>query len=495
MKKCVIIGSGLGGLTCGCIMAQNNYDVTVLEQSPQVGGCLQCFKRGDAVFNTGMHYIGSADDGQILNTILRYLGVDSGIPLSRLDTSGYDVVSFGGEHYNFANGRENFIDSLVQHFPESKEELNRYFDIVQQVASSSAIHSLNRNADINVNAKYQIKSVNEVIESVVHNPLLQKVLTGNLPLYAGERDKTPFSTHALISDCYNQSAYRIVGGSNKVAEALATALRNYGGRVLTNSKVSQIECESGQARAVITDQGHRFPADIVISGIHPVSTVQLIDRKLIKYPLKQRLRNAHNTVSAFTVYLKFRENAVRYMNHNLYIYRGDNTWNCEQYDLETWPKFILYMHFCDSPDQEFARTGEIITYMKYDEVKQWVDTSRGKRGDEYEEFKRMKAEIIIDALEKEVPGIRNCIERYYTASPLTYNDYTGTPEGSMYGLAKDITAPGKGYISCRTSIPNLLLTGQSITCNGMLGVMAGGLVTCSYALTSELIFQQLNQYK
>ena len=53
-KKCVIIGSGLGGLSCGVILAKNNYDVTLLEQEAQLGGCMQCFYRNGAKFETGM---------------------------------------------------------------------------------------------------------------------------------------------------------------------------------------------------------------------------------------------------------------------------------------------------------------------------------------------------------------------------------------------------------------------------------------------------------
>ena len=59
-KKVIIIGSGLGGLSCGTILAKNGYAVTVLEQGVQVGGCLQCFSRRGAKFETGMHFIGSA---------------------------------------------------------------------------------------------------------------------------------------------------------------------------------------------------------------------------------------------------------------------------------------------------------------------------------------------------------------------------------------------------------------------------------------------------
>ena len=59
MKEVVIIGSGLGGLSCGVILVKNGYHVTVLEQGAQAGGCLQCFVRDGAKFETGMHFIGT----------------------------------------------------------------------------------------------------------------------------------------------------------------------------------------------------------------------------------------------------------------------------------------------------------------------------------------------------------------------------------------------------------------------------------------------------
>ena len=91
MKKVVIIGSGLGGLSTGVVLAKNGYDVTVLEQGNQIGGCLQCFYRHGVKFETGMHFVGSADEGQILNKMLRYLEIDDKLLLSRLDVDCYNV--------------------------------------------------------------------------------------------------------------------------------------------------------------------------------------------------------------------------------------------------------------------------------------------------------------------------------------------------------------------------------------------------------------------
>ena len=505
MKKCVIIGSGLGGLACGCILSKNGYEVTVLEQGFLIGGCLQTFRRGDAVFETGMHYIGGADEGQVLRIMMQYMGINSDVKLSRLDPTGYDVISFQGQHYKIANGKEAFINTLAEQFPQSREELSQYHDLVKRVASSWAIHSLNQEVDLNTNVEYQTRSVGDVIDQVINDQLLRQVLAGTQLLYAGEKDHTPFSTHALIIDSYDQSAFRIVGGSSQVADSLASSIRNMGGQVLTRRKVCQIECDATQATAVMTADGERFPADLVISSIHPANTMQLIDSNLIRPVYRHRIAHVRNTPAVFTVYLKFRKNSVRYMNHNLYVYRGNSVWGCENYDDDSWPKCLLYMHGCHEDSAlplatggtqehpEYAQTGEIMTYMSMDDVRPWSDTHIGHRGEDYEMFKRRKAETVIDALEREVPGLRDNIEEYYTSTPLTYIDYTGTPDGSMYGMLKDVQDLGSMSVNSRTRIPNLLLTGQSITLHGMMGTMAGSLVTCSEVLTYKEIFDQLKK--
>lgn len=493
MKKCVIIGSGLGGLSSGCILAKNGYDVTILEQGTQIGGCLQCFRRGDTIFETGMHYIGSADPGQTLNTIWHYLDIGSDIPLERLDPNGYDVISFQGDHFRFANGKENFINTLADQFPKSRDELAKYYDLIQTVTSAAAMHSLNTHVDLNVNADYQIVSINKVIDSVISDPLLRQVLAGIQPLYAGEKDRTPFFTHALIFDFYNQSAFRIVGGSSQVAESLQKSVQRNGGQVLVRHKVDKIECDESRATAVITTDGERFPADLVISAIHPARTMPLIDSHLIRPAYRRRVENTRNTISAFTVYLKFKKNTVKYLNSNIYYYRSDSTWGCEDYDERSWPKCLLYMHFCHEKNPVYAEAGEILTYMRFDEMQQWYGTHIGHRGEDYKALKRRKAETVIAALEQEIPGISHQIEHYYTSTPLTYLDYTDVPDGAMYGIAKDVNDLGQVGITSKTKIPNLLLTGQSITCHGMLGVLAGSLITCSEVLSRDVIFSQLKK--
>jgi len=515
-KNVIIIGSGLGGLSTGVILAKNGYHVTVLEQGAQIGGCLQCFKRKGAKFETGMHFIGSAAKGQTLQKLMRYLEIDDKVRLSQLDPQGYDVVALGGKIYRIPNGREAFIRQMTTYFPHQHDNLVRYCNLIERIAQASSLHSLKHaESDAAINTDYLLRSIDEVLESLITDPLLAKVLVGNLPLYAAEKGKTPFSTHAFIQDFYAPSAFRIKGGSDTVAKALTEVIRKYGGEVLVRKKVTRIVCDDTHAVAVEVrcpgpsaevkdDIVESFACDYVISDAHPIRTLEWLDTKLIRPAFRKRINEIPQTPGVFSVYLKFKDHELPYMNYNYYGYQENTPWDCEKYTEDTWPKGFLYMHFC--PDdasmmdscphgcsQPYATTGVILSYMRMEDVERWKGTRIGHRGKDYEEMKRRKAEKLLDVLEQHFPGIRQKVETYYTSTPLTYLDYTGTAEGSMYGNAKDITRGVACRVPQRTKVPNLFLTGQNINSHGMLGVLVGTIVTCSEFLTAEKIYEQINK--
>lgn len=490
-KKCIIIGSGLGGLSCGVMLSRNGYDVTVLEQHYQIGGCLQCFSRKGVKFETGMHFIGSASEGQTLYKLMRFLNLGD-VELSQLDETAYDIVSLEGEQFKFSNGREAFIEQMSSYFSKEKDNIRNYYDIVEKIAQASSLHSL-RHAenDIAINTYYQTVSINEIMDNLFDDSLLKNVLVGNLPLYAAEKDKTPFSQHAFIMDFYNQSAYRIVGGSDSIARSLANTIKENGGAIRTNCKVTSIVCDDVKAKGVVVNDSEYLDADLVIADIHPTRVMEMLDTKLIRPAFRNRINGLRNTTSGFSVYLKFKEGEVPYLNSNYYSFNSRTPWGCENYTESTWPKGYLYMHFCNSPLPAYASSGVILSYMNMSDMTKWAGTSVGQRGEDYEDFKRRKAEVLIDELSKEFPDIKDKIETYFTATPLTYYDYTGTQDGSMYGVAKDITLGAACRVPHKTKIPNLLLTGQNINSHGMLGVIVGSIVTCSELLTAEKIYQQI----
>ena len=493
MKKCIIIGSGLGGLSTGVILAKNGYDVTILEQSGQIGGCLQCFQRDGVKFETGMHFIGSLDDGKVLSNYLNYLEIKDKIVVDKLDNNAYDIVSLNGEKFAFPNSREAFIERFSGRFPDQRENLKRYCDLIEQVAELSPYRNLKLLDDDNFFKSNELlfKSINEIIDATITDPLLRNVLVGNISLYSAEFDKTPFAMHAFIFDFYNNGAYRIVGGSDTIAKALSDVLLQHGGKIHTRQKVTKIIVENKIATGVLTADGQYYAADVVVSDINPKQLIDIVDNTAFNEAYKSRIRDIKNTTSVFSLYLRFKDEAMPYLNSNFYGFRTDSPWKMIGNVDEKWPNGYLYMHHCHEKNPKFAKSGVILSYMSIDALSKWNDTKIGRRGADYERFKQEMADRLLDSVENDFPDLRDKIADYHAATPLTYRDYTSTPDGSIYGLAKDVNKGIAGRVSFRTKVPNLFLVGQNINSHGMLGVLVGTMNVCTQLIGEQEVRRQI----
>ena len=100
----------------------------------------------------------------------------------------------------------------------------------------------------------------------------------------------------------------------------------------------------------------------------------------------------------------------------------------------------------------------------------------------YEHLKRRMADECIELAERFIPNLSDKYDRRYISTPLTWYDYTATPDGSAYGMRKDYHQPMMTMLSPRTPIPNLLLTGQSLVLHGLQGVVKTAFETCSEIL-------------
>lgn len=486
-----VIGSGLGGLVCGYILSKNGYKVAIFEQGAQAGGCLQTFVRKGVKFETGVHYIGSMGEGQTLNLFFKYLSLFKDLTLSSLDPTGFDVISFKNEEYKFATGYDNFIETLSQKFPAERNNIKQYAKIIREIVLSSPFHSItNHEESFQFSSHYGTTKVSDFLAQTTSNETLQNVLAGLVPLYAGVKDKTPMYVHAFINDSNISGACRIVGGSDKIAESLINSIRSFGGEIFLSSKVCKIDCNSSQATTMILENGTQIEADYFISNTHPEVTIDMIDSNLIRSAYRNRIRNMEQTAAYFTVYLKFKENKVPYMNHNYYHYSGNEVWNCEKYTQEDWPRGYLYMHLCPEHPTPYAQAGEIITVMNYEEVALWADTKVEQRGAGYKAFKLLKAEKLLAQLESRFPGTLANVEAYYTSTPLTYLNYTGTIRGAAYGVLRDVHTP---RIVHRTKIPNLFFAGQNTNSHGIMGVIIGAIITCSELLGRKFLWEQITK--
>jgi len=490
----IIIGSGLGGLVCGYILSKNGYKVGIFEKNSQAGGCLQTFKRKGVSFDTGMHYIGSMEEGQILHRFFKYLNLLDDVKLMKLDKDGFDRISVQGETFRYAMGYENFTETLSSRFPEERKNINEYISKIREIAESSPLYNLREINALTFIETYFIKSsASSFIKSITENPTLRNVLAGTNSLYAGVADKTPLYIHALINNFYIQSAWRIVGGSDSIVQSLSKTIKNHGGEIFTDSEVKRILTNADSATSIELNNGEIVSGKYFISNIHPQVTLEKLDTPLVRRAYRERISSLENTISTFTLYLIFKPGKVRYLNYNYYHHNTPDVWKSMQYTNANWPRSYLYMHQADRMNIDYATSAQVISYMNFSEVSRWEDSRVGKRGEEYTAFKKEKTEKMLNELERSFPGIRDNIDSCFTSTPLTYRDYTCTKEGSTYGILRDCNFPTQTLVSQRTKIPNLYLTGQNINSHGILGVTIGAIITCAEFLGINTIIKEINE--
>jgi all-trans-retinol 13,14-reductase len=495
----VIIGSGLGGLCSALILSKEGYKVCVLEKNRQLGGSLQIFSRDKVIFDTGIHYIGGLSEGQNLNRYFKYLGLMDQLRLKQLDVDGFDRITFHDDPFEYRHGQgyENFIQILSEQFPGEEKNLRTYCAKMKEICSFFPLYNLEDGQKDIFTANFLEMDTKAYLATVTSNTRLQNVLAGSNPLYAGEADKTPLYAHALVVNTYIESSWRCVDGGAQIAKHLANSIKQMGGEIYNYSEAVQFHFSGDQIKSVELKDGRQIEGKQFISNCDLSKTLDMVGSGHFRQAYRNRINGLGNSISAFILYIVLKKGSMRYFNHNLYHYDTDDVWDTMNYNETNWPRgFALFPQY-SSKNPESADSLIMMGYMHYKDLDEWTSTvniipnHENFRGPGYAEFKERKSQQMLNALYKRMTELKGKIESYYSSTPLTYRDYMGTRDGTLYGIAKDYRDPLKTFISPKTKIPNLLLTGQNLNLHGVLGVTVSSVVTCSELLGQQYLIKKI----
>jgi all-trans-retinol 13,14-reductase len=420
------------------------------------------------------------------------------LKLEKMEESAFDKILIGNDpvEYPLAQGYERFKENLLLHFPDESAAIRNYSEALQSVCGKFPLYNLRSGGQYSEKQEVLEIDAKEFIDSLTANPKLRSVLAGNNILYAGEGGKTPFYIHALVTNSYIESSWKCINGGSQIARLLAKNIRALGGMVLTGKKVTHIQEEGGRIASVRTADGGDYKAQIFISAIHPDQALQMLPTSQLRPAFRRRMHQLENSVSCFSINISLKKNSFPYLRHNCYWHREGRTWDMQQYTKPEWPLgYALFTSPGIGTDQ-YAETLSILTYMRTEELSPWASTfhtdppSAG-RGESYEQFKAGRAEILLKLVQERFPQLENAIQSCYIATPLSYRDYLGTSDGSLYGIAKDSKDPVKTLISPKTKLPNFYFTGQNLNLHGILGASITALATCNEILGNESLTDKI----
>jgi len=481
MKQVVIVGSGIGGLTAGALLAKEGHQVTVLEAMTELAGCAGKYQRHPYLFAAGATLGMALEPGGIHDRIFRHL--DISIPAERLNP----VMDLHHSKFTipYSQDRETFVNTLASQFPTYKQEIkafyNEVFDIAkrtrtlmeplpvmppQQLQDVSAIVKALRPHHVKL-----MPILLQPLESLLHKHKLdtlkefRHVLDGILidsMQTTSRHASTLFSCIAL--DIYHQGAFYVEGGLYRFGEALASSVRSAGGVIKKPRTVTKIRRKGG-GWLVEDHRGNHYEADAVVFNGDPRQLANLLESDQWKQ-LPKTLRDMpkKETWGTYSLYIAIDSKKLQEpLQPFQQISHGTNG----EMD-EGWHFFVS----ASKPEDRLrAPEGyQTITISTHTDLIHWDSKEK------YDAYREVVKQRILHAVEGQHPGFLAAIEFIEDGAPRGWENYTMRTNGFVGGFAQTPWHALFGAASHRSGLPGLYLCGDHIfPGGGTIGVTTSGL--------------------
>ena len=479
----IVIGSGLGGLSCAAAFARQGFKPLVLEQHTIPGGYATHFKRpGGFVFDVSLHSTTAGERNGVHNLIPGFpeiMEVEY-VPhphLHRIVLPDYDI------RIPQKNPKE-FISILTGHFPEEKQGIAGIFEdmegLTRDISRYSGAGDQVNMAKFPQEFPYLFKSLNKTWGSLldlrIKDPKLKAIISSQWGYYGLPPSKLASIYYAMPFWGYlSQGGYYPIGRSQKISNAFVKFIEERGGQVMLKTRVERILTKEHAAYGVITKGGDEFTAKVVIANANAWDAFHTMmdasESEFLKTYLA-RMDKFSVSLSSFLVFLGLNKDLVKEtgIEDSEIFYEAS-------YDMDaTYSAYLaadvehsgcgltLYDNVYKGYSPEGKNTVGIIVLQGYGHWEPFAkDYWQGKK-DAYHKEKNRMADILIDKVEKSVlPGLRDAIEVKEIGTPLTNIRYTSNYRGAIYGWDQTLDNTVPRRLPHKTPIKNLYLAGAWTT--------------------------------
>ncbi|POZ50060.1 phytoene desaturase family protein [Methylovulum psychrotolerans] len=432
----IIVGSGIGGLTCAALLAKAGKSVLVLEAHDRPGGYAHGFKRKKYQFDGGVHLVSGCgptgyQGGQVIYKLLQALGV--GDELEFINADPFSHVYYPGFASALPQSVAAFVNTLAKHYPLQRQGLANLVRLCLQVTEEIALASEMALTDYDTASRlvpalcqYRKSTLAEVMAEYIDDPQLCSVFASNWPYLGLPPSKLSFIYWAAMLMGYMaDGSYYCKGGFQNFADALVKGIRQHGGTVRLRSPVGKIIIEDKQVAGVMVNDT-RFDAPVVVANADMRQTVfDLVGERHFPERYVQKINKMQHSVSIFVVYIATDLDLVQLnMAHESFYYRDfDHDRNFAQTlnGKVDWIGITVPTLL----DPGLAPAGEhllVLTALLPYSVK-----------DSWQEAKQGYMDSIVDIAADYIPNLKQHINFIEGGSPATLHRYTQNYQGAAYG--------------------------------------------------------------
>lgn len=276
MKKCLVIGGGIAGLSAASVLSSNNIKVTLVEASPKLGGrtySFQDYEYGDVIDN-GQHILMGcydytmsllkligAENNFIYQDNLKLVFIDEYKSVSKIDASKF--------FYPF-----NLLTAFINYEKITSLEKLRFFGLVIRLPL------LSKKSLSNLTVNQWLKEENQ--SDNIIGSFWEILCVGAMNTSSDKASALLFHNILLKIFFGGNQASKIVlpkfGLSQSIIEPAFEYIRNNDGKINLSESVKEIKIQHQRVTAVLTEKNKYEDFDFVISAI-PLYALEKIFRK------------------------------------------------------------------------------------------------------------------------------------------------------------------------------------------------------------------------
>ncbi|EFX72451.1 hypothetical protein DAPPUDRAFT_308270 [Daphnia pulex] len=526
----IVIGSGIGGMATAALLSKAGMKVLVLEKHYKCGGACHTFIEQGYEFDVGIHYVGNFIRPTLTRTLLEQI-TDGQIQWAQLE-NGFDRVIMNStsplrRDCSVSSGKDAWKNQLLKEFPGERKAIEQFFALMKR-----ANHPLGYSLGMSVLKTIPLwlakamcflglpcllsdyfvlnkRSLEQVVRSLTDNRDLQFLLAYSAGGFGVKSNRVSVSMAALLHvHCCEYGSCYPVGGASEIPYRIVPVIERSGGRVLMKAHVSQILTENGRVTGVRVGHKEQSAVDlyapIVISDAGLQNTFQdLLPENVAKlspsWSLVNSLSAALGNLTVF-IGLKGTPEELGLTAQNVWIFTNfhpmddepDSEAVLQNYCTNPYPAIFISSASAKDPSWEKRHpdrsTISVVSFIPYSFFAKWSHLKAKKRGDDYNALKNAIGLQIIDQVIRQYPKMKNAIDYFSVATPVTIEHYLSTKKGGTYGLEHDMERFGPEQSSLlrpESGIEGLFFSGQDVTTCGFASTMLSGLLCAGAVLKKK----------
>ena len=498
----VVIGSGLGGLTAAALLARAGRKTLLIERNASVGGAASTYRVGNLLVEASLHETSDprnpADPKHHILTRLGLLEAVEWVPVgSFYEVRGGPVGAPFLLPDNFAGARA----ALGDRFPAASKGIGAALREIE--AMSVGLGTLSRGRDAFRDPREGFSALLKLAPMVRGwrlslgeafarhfgaDEAVKCALAANLAYYHDDPAELWWVFFAVAQGGYLQSgSYYIRGGSQRLSDALADAIRSAGGEILVGRTATSIGLDSeGRPKCVVhasRDGGDeaQVEAPIVVGNAAPAVLASMLPKGA-----RERFLSPYSglspSISLFTATFGL---SVRPAEFGMKAY--------STFLLPDWMKALAdFRKSADVMRALPANEAPVMAVVDYsaiasglggppytvsvvgpDRLANWSGLDQSA----YRHKRERWSGAIVAAIDREFPGFASHVVATEFSTARSLASYLNAPQGAIYGFApRPPSAPiWKGIErSPRTPIPGLYLASAYAGAGGFTGAIRSG---------------------